>query len=570
MAQTPGQIEASARARAQGTAQGRALLSPLQKRSEYLAEALEALRASGQQISGYGELGTKLLAQALLERTANRTDEALSAEASNAALARRQRLAAAIGGTVEGEPVEVGTGRLGNPFSRIGDMIRGGPPSSIPEPGRGVPIVPQMPQPQMQGAPLPPAQPQGRPQAMADAGDEMFLRDSAPGLLPVGRGAQMASGPIAPPPPPPPPAGGPVPVGQPPQQPMPQQPAPQQMAQAGGGMPSPFMPTPDEQQLIMGMLDSGDPEAVARAEAIIQAIQNRQINPDVRVEGGVAYNANDPRALSRTFPNMTEVRGTILDLNDPRNRGQHIPNVAEGITLVPDEQGRRIAQEVPGYTGIMAGREGAITGARGEAEAQTDLVEVQDERGRSVWISRAQALQQPIAGQDPQIANLRENLPFAQQQVARVVQTTGVLGREVGRALSIIESNPGVTGLIASGARLIPGTPAYDLSEALKTVAGNVGFNSLQELRAASATGGGVGALTERELNILSSLLGSLSQLQSEPALVGSLRQVNDLSTQAAQRAEEAFRTTYAPVLPGAAQGQPRRRTYNPQTGGFD
>lgn len=72
------------------------------------------------------------------------------------------------------------------------------------------------------------------------------------------------------------------------------------------------------------------------------------------------------------------------------------------------------------------------------------------------------------------------------------------------------------TGLLGAGVRLIPGTPAADLAATLNTIESNVAFDALQEMRNNSPTGGALGAVTERELELLSSTLGSLKQSQSE------------------------------------------------------
>ena len=61
----------------------------------------------------------------------------------------------------------------------------------------------------------------------------------------------------------------------------------------------------------------------------------------------------------------------------------------------------------------------------------------------------------------------------------------------------------------------IPGTPAADVSAQLATVTGNIAFNALQQMRAASKTGGALGAVSERELDLLASVEGSIRQNQS-------------------------------------------------------
>ena len=58
----------------------------------------------------------------------------------------------------------------------------------------------------------------------------------------------------------------------------------------------------------------------------------------------------------------------------------------------------------------------------------------------------------------------------------------------------------------------VPLTDANALSAALETIAANVGFGTLQEMREASKTGGALGQITEREHVLLQAVLGSLKQ----------------------------------------------------------
>ena len=141
------------------------LQSPLQRRSDYLSRALESM-SQPQRISGYGDLGARLLAQGLLQAAQGRTEKAIGAEASNADLARRQRIASAIGGSVEGTPQEVGNGRIGNPLEGLSRLLRREPAQPVSAPsapmtpgpveGASMPSVGQ-PAPQAQAPSVPPA-----------------------------------------------------------------------------------------------------------------------------------------------------------------------------------------------------------------------------------------------------------------------------------------------------------------------------------------------------------------------------------------------------------------------------
>lgn len=217
------------------------LQSPLQRRSEYLAEALKQ-QAQPQEIrGGWGELAARLLGQALTRTAQNRTDEALGAEQYNADLGRRQRLAREVGGTIEGQAREVGNGAF-DPLSGLANALRGKPAETQPQP-QAVPTGP------------------------------MPTNTQEPISSPIAPVAPVEGAPL--------PGGGQS-VGQTPQQ-MPQQAASvaaQAPAQPQHQAPqNPLAASPQEQQLILQYLNSGDPALVAQAEKMVQDIQMRQAEP---------------------------------------------------------------------------------------------------------------------------------------------------------------------------------------------------------------------------------------------------------------------------------------------------
>lgn len=62
---------------------------------------------------------------------------------------------------------------------------------------------------------------------------------------------------------------------------------------------------------------------------------------------------------------------------------------------------------------------------------------------------------------------------------------------------------------------LIPGTAATDFKADVNTLAANIAFGELTAMREASKTGGALGAVSEKELMLLESALGSLDRAQS-------------------------------------------------------
>lgn len=228
------------------------LSSPLQRRSQYLAEALKAMRQEPQRIGGYGDLAARLAAQALTQAAAEKTDKAAGAEASNAELARRQAIFGGIPGLdVGGEMQDVGNGRLGNPLSGLARAVRGF--------GRGG----EQPAPQEQAAP-PPAQPPQMPMASVGA-----VQNSG-SMPPVG---QM------------------------------QDPAPQATPMQSGAAQLP----PDFIQQAQRFLALGTPEGEQQALALVQGWQQQQqilasIPPELRGDPKFMFAAqNNPEALAESL-----------------------------------------------------------------------------------------------------------------------------------------------------------------------------------------------------------------------------------------------------------------------------
>lgn len=97
---------------------------------------------------------------------------------------------------------------------------------------------------------------------------------------------------------------------------------------------------------------------------------------------------------------------------------------------------------------------------------------------------------------------------------------------------AIDEVLPNITGMTAgfvgSLTSRIGGTEAANVSADLATVASNVAFNALQAMRDASKTGGALGQVSERELDLLSSVQGSIRQNQSPENLRKNLQIVRE------------------------------------------
>lgn len=98
-----------------------------------------------------------------------------------------------------------------------------------------------------------------------------------------------------------------------------------------------------------------------------------------------------------------------------------------------------------------------------------------------------------------------------------------------------------------AGARLaeFEGTDAYDLKQTVAAIRANVGFDKLQSMREMSKTGGALGNVSNVELDLLTSSLGSLDSAQSEEQFLRQLERVEQQINASWERVTAAFEEDY-------------------------
>lgn len=110
---------------------------------------------------------------------------------------------------------------------------------------------------------------------------------------------------------------------------------------------------------------------------------------------------------------------------------------------------------------------------------------------------------------------------------------------EIDRALQ--QAGPWTTGFAGNLTSWVAGSPAHDLSKTLMGIQSNLGFETLQTMRDNSPTGGALGSITERELDLLQATWGSLVQSQSQEQFVHNLNRLKQIKTEFAQAKREAY-----------------------------
>ena len=113
-------------------------------------------------------------------------------------------------------------------------------------------------------------------------------------------------------------------------------------------------------------------------------------------------------------------------------------------------------------------------------------------------------------------------------------QSADIVLQDVGRLRNFVENQgmftpvTGAAGLVASQ---LAGTPAGDYKRLQETIKSNAAFKALGEMRAASKTGGALGSITEGELDLLASTIGTLDQGLSKDELLINLNRIEEIYT---------------------------------------
>ncbi|MEM9059024.1 MAG: hypothetical protein AAGD13_01055 [Pseudomonadota bacterium] len=149
----------------------------------------------------------------------------------------------------------------------------------------------------------------------------------------------------------------------------------------------------------------------------------------------------------------------------------------------------------------------------------------------------------PFAG-GPVMADQAAASEQAQGRREQALREATVVTEDISRAIGIIQSsNWPTTGLFGAALANLPGSSAHDLNKMMDTIRSNSAFGALQKMRENSPTGGALGAVSERELSLLQSTIGSLEQSQGQQQVLDNLSRVHN---------------TFLDVIFGAGEGPQR------------
>ncbi len=168
------------------------------------------------------------------------------------------------------------------------------------------------------------------------------------------------------------------------------------------------------------------------------------------------------------------------------------------------------------------------TGPQGQnfGNPPKDMEWVRDATGNVVMDERGIPKALPIQG-TPTFAKQQQAATQETKSGEEVVVTGGVVLGNINQIKNAIENSTlPTTGLGGQILRNIGGTAALDINRLIDPIQASIGFDRLQRMREASPTGGALGQVSERELDLLMATLSSLDQAQSEEQFLQSLDKV--------------------------------------------
>ena len=117
------------------------------------------------------------------------------------------------------------------------------------------------------------------------------------------------------------------------------------------------------------------------------------------------------------------------------------------------------------------------------------------------------------------------------QILKQPIKTNDIMLKTIKQIKSIYEGASLSTGFTGTILQWIPASDAADVRKLVKTLQGNIAFKALADMRAASPTGGALGAVSERELELLASTLGSIDPNMSHFLFKQNLEDIEKILT---------------------------------------
>lgn len=322
-------------------------------------------------------------------------------------------------------------------------------------------------------------------------------------------------------------------------------------AQSTGGVVAPVA-APQKVDAISPAAQMTGTSAVPQSNLSDMATLYRRAAADPRIARG------DP-ALAKSYADLATALEDKAALAGRTRAAEKQAELPFELVETVDAEGRKIF--VP-KTDLMAGK-GPVSQSPAEAKAAElkaatpfELVEVQDAEGRKFKIPKSQLLEgkgpTPPTPAEEEVFKKKalralekeQLLPRAEVAFYVTNRKSDDLSKKADEALTLANKAL-TTGMTGAVFRNVPGSTAYDLRQVIDTLVANIGFDELQAMRDASPTGGALGQVAIKEIDLLQKLRGSLDPNQKEETIKKRLEEFKKDLLQLREERRRAFKADF-------------------------
>jgi hypothetical protein len=193
------------------------------------------------------------------------------------------------------------------------------------------------------------------------------------------------------------------------------------------------------------------------------------------------------------------------------------------------------------------------------AAGQRPIVDKPDKGFQRVWDEASQSYRdEPIPGGNT--AREREEEAYREYMKLQTSEFNyDNVTNEIDRAIEL--TGPFTAGVGGALLKDLPMTSARTLNNAITMVKSNLGFDRLQQMREESKTGGALGAVTEKEIDLLQSTVQRLDQLTDPAELIRALQVVKEQYIKVQSLRQRMYSMKYSATEPGQSRPTPAAST---------
>ena len=267
-------------------------------------------------------------------------------------------------------------------------------------------------------------------------------------------------------------------------------------------------------------LNSGDQAGADKADAMIKMID---LNPDAaKTSAKLSLSViMGPDKFKETFSALSPKQESYTQLTTEQKKAYGLP---EDKPFQIDAEGK-ISQIGGGGVSVNVGGEGKF------GAIPPGYVLKQTEEG---------TFMEPIPGGPVDIEN-KQKEQKSKESLELEKRSANIVLSSISSLQKMIDKAPWYQPVAGPRRDILPdklNTAKVNAEEAKKAIVSNIGFDRLQQMRNSSPTGGALGNVSDRELETLQSVLGSISLDQSPDQLKKNLSRLQTIYTSIMKKAE--------------------------------